>query len=441
MTTRPGRLPRGASILLLSLVALLTAAMRASPEAGDVILVVVDTLRAQNLSHYGYERDTSRHLARFGEDAVTYENAITPGTWTVPAHGSLFTGRLPSFHGAERVAGEKIQATPLRPEVATLAEILRERGRPAAGFVANETYVTPLLGFDRGFEPFVAKDRPAGDVLDTALEWLEREPAPSFLFVNLLDPHEPYDPPEPYRERFPGGDATLGTSLTELVRRDGGVTREAARHFVSLYDGEVAYADRSLGRFFDRLRELGRYDDALIVVTSDHGEMLGEHGAAGHGGLPYEELVRVPLLVKYPRSRDAGRRVPRRVSTLGVFPTILAELGIDPPSNIEGVPLDEPHRVWVEDVNFVGERVTVGYDGDRKIVYVTQNPYGALPSATLFDLGRDPGEDEPAGGFAEVGRDEALVDLATRPRPANPLSAPPVEPARRRKLRALGYVE
>jgi arylsulfatase A-like enzyme len=404
----------------------------------DAILVVIDTLRAKNLSQLGYSRNTSPALVSFARDAVTYENAISPGTWTVPAHASMFTGRLPSFHGAERVADERVLATPINPGLPILAEILRKDGWITGGFVANSTYLTRSLGFSRGFEKYVGDDRTANQLLPEALDWFRSQPSPAFLFVNVLDPHEPYEPPNPYDTVFAGRNDSFGNKMTDLFWAGTHFTPEMRAHFRSQYDGEVAFTDQQLDQFFAGLRALGRYDDALIIVTSDHGELLGEHGQAGHGGTPFEELMQVPLVIKYPGSRNAGERVSRRVSTLSLFATILNRLGIQIPRDTQSFPVERPQAVWIEDISFAGDRVTVAYEDRWKLVHNVRS--GGETWSRLYDLTDDPTEDnplDPQGLPALLSTVEAHRAL---PRPANDSKPPVIDPEQERKLRLLGYL-
>lgn len=431
--------------LLLAAIALVTSATTCA-RSGDerpthVILVVVDTLRAQNLSLYGYERSTSPQLERFARDAVTYEMAISPGTWTVPAHGSLFTGLWPSFHGAERVPGNRILATPINPRTRTLAEILQEHSFRTGAFIGNATYVTAALGFDRGFDTFETRlgDNRAPHIATAALAWLARSPKPAFVFMNILDPHEPYDPPPPFGTRFPGRNPDHGTYLTEKVRAGEKVTPGMRAHFLSQYDGEIAFTDEALEQFFAGLHAAGQYDRALIIVTSDHGEFLGEHGLAGHGNATYEPLLHVPLVVKFPGNRRGGERVERRVSTLGVFATILRNVAVPMPEGVQSVPLDDPHPVWLEEIDFSGARVIVGYDDRWKIVRSIDS--GAARTS-LWDLAADPDEAKPISDDAAASELRTRLDtFAALPRPSNAASPPVIDPERERELRALGYVE
>lgn len=439
---RPKPRPRAPRLALLCALALAIAACeRERPTVPrDVILLVVDTLRARNLSLHGYARRTSPNLEAFARDAVTYEHAVTPGTWTVPAHASLFTGLLPSFHGAERVPGDRILAMPINPELTTLAELLRAHGFTTGGFVANSTYLSRLFGFDRGFDHYLEDFHfvRAELMLSRSLDWLAKTPGKAFLFINLLDPHEPFEPPPPYDERFPGRDDRFGTMPTKLVyERKEKVTPAAVAHFTSQYDGEVAYTDHALGEFFARLEELGRYDSALLIVTSDHGELLGEHGLVGHGLDPLEPLVHVPLLVKYPGSRG-GTRVARRVSTLGVFATILASVGVAPPPGVQAVPLEQEHPVYLEDIDAAGRRVRVAYEGERKLVVSER---AGERQVALYDLAADPDETKPQSSVAGAEALAARLDaFAAEPRPENLAQRPVIDAEREARLRALGYV-
>ena len=401
----------------------------------DAVLIVIDTLRADHLSLYGYERPTTPELEAFARDAVTYERAISPGTWTVPSHGSLFTGRWPSFHGAERVPGERMLVTPLRPEVPTLAERLRARGLHTAAFVGNSTYVAAMFGFARGFDEFVADGLNGPRTLRAAVvPWLRRASEPFFLFVNVLDPHEPYEPPAPFDALFPGKQARFGTMLSEVANAGTPLNAEMLAHFRSQYDGEIALADDVVGDVLATLKETGRYERALIVVTSDHGELLGEHGLAGHGMAPYEPEVHVPLLVKYPGKARAGERVARPVSTMAVFATILRHAGIAPDGDVQSRPLDEPHPVWVEDIDSGGARVRVGYDGTLKLVR-------SADADAVYDLAADPAESRRLDAAAAGALRSAMDAFSALPRPENLARPPALDPEREAQLRALGYVE
>jgi membrane-anchored protein YejM (alkaline phosphatase superfamily) len=440
MSRRPTRTVVHATALI-AVVAIAVGACVARPPSrpADVVLIVIDTLRADHVSLYGYPRRTAPALEAFARDAVTYDDAISPGTWTVPSHAAIFTGRWPSFAGAERVAGDHNLAMPINDAAPTLAELLSRSQFHTAAFVANTAYVARALGFARGFDEFADWNLSTANRLERAFRlWLPTRNDRVFVFMNILDPHEPYDPPGAYKRLFPGRVRSYGTIMTDLVDRGTPVTPELQAHFVSQYDGEVAFTDHVLGEIFDDLKRAHRYDSALVIVTSDHGELLGEHGVAGHGGAPYEPLVHVPLIVKLPGNARAGERVARRVSTLGIFQTILSTVGVAAPPGTQSQALDTEHAVWVEDVSAAGERVRVGYEGPLKLVTVTSD---TGVRTALYDLGADATEERPAkDGNGAAGLRTAVASFAAVDRPVNTAPVAAVDPEREWKLRALGYI-
>jgi arylsulfatase A-like enzyme len=262
-----------------------------------------------------------------------------------------------------------------------------------------------------------------------------------FLFVNFLDPHEPFEPPPPLDAMFPKKHPELGAWITRAIYEDRRpVTTELIEHFTSQYDGEIVFVDRSLQSLFDALKAARRWDDALVIVTSDHGELFGEHALGGHGLMPLEPLVHVPLLVKYPYARRAGEVVERRVSTRAIFGSILAAVGVPQPPGVDAPLLDEPHDVWVEHRNEAGVRERAGYDGTLKVIQYLEPDGERLD---VFDLAVDPGEEHALpeqGGEAARSLRERLAGFGALPRPVNAQQAPVVDPVREQQLRHLGYV-
>jgi arylsulfatase A-like enzyme len=394
--TRDERRPRcGAPAALIALAALLgcrSGGTDARPR--DIVLVVFDALRADRLALLGAPRTAAPHADRLGDDAVVYERATSPATWCVPAQASLLTGRWPSYHGAERV-GAGPAAQPIDPAAPTLAELLRPRVKRSAAFVGLRDELLPRYGFARGFDEFRAEPElgAAGELGRAAVRWLEQNPEPAFLLVALPAPR---------------------------VRDGWGVGPQAAADAAAgaaRYDEDVAAADDALGSIVAALKAQGRYDDALVVVTSDHGLLLGEHALTGAGHAPFEPEIRVPLLVKYPHGRRAAERVPRRVSTLGVFATVLAETGVALPAGAQSRELDELHPVWVEDLDASGRRMRAGYDGpDIKLIAVSDR---TNELACSFDLSTDPGEARGACAPDAAPLRVAMGSFSRRPRPSN----------------------
>lgn len=322
----------------------------------DVVLIVMDTTRRDRLSLYGHDRPTTPALERLAERGRVYDDAWSLAPWTPPSHATLFTGLLPAEHG---VRGERVP--PFPEDVASLPGTLRSAGYRTAGFVANpnlfgrgwsrgfdvyappwfegpHTFVAWLNRLLTGGRPAWLDDGTTERVLDRARRWWRRhDDAPRFLFLNLIDPHDPYHPPEPERARF----------LPELSREEAlavpqdprsyavspGVPPEARRVIAALYDAEIAGLDRRLGDFFDWLAARGELDRSLVVVTSDHGERLGERGMLGHLLRMDQHLLRVPLLLRFPLRVEPGR-VAERVQLDAVPGEILALAGVEAPGRL-----------------------------------------------------------------------------------------------------------
>jgi arylsulfatase A-like enzyme len=414
----------------------------------DVLLIVLDTVRADHLSVYGYERRTSPALEALARDGVLYRRAIAPGTWSVPSHASLFTGVLPSVHGANR-AGDKMSSPiyALSRQAPTLTQRMREANYRTRAFVGNHGYLDPVFGFARDFDRYDREHmRPAGRLAERTIDWLRRRRGRSvYLFINIMDAHAPYEPQPPYDRMFPG---RLDRPVERNPWRAALLSKhlpspEEMEHYRSQYDGEIRYIDDRLAEIFAALKELGRYDNALIVVTADHGESFGEHGTLGHGGFPYDDQVHVPLIVKYPGNSRRGV-VDEPVSLIDVAPTILAQLGL-PPLGPGQTPLWE-HRDLVVSEQIAGDSVErAAYDASGHVLTETVGPNGAR-DLRLYDLRTDPGEEhpldpqaDPAGRRLDAGLRALLAGLPHLPR--GELVHPESDRKLQRRLRALGYVE
>ncbi|HEY3174489.1 MAG TPA: sulfatase [Candidatus Polarisedimenticolia bacterium] len=309
----------------------------------NVILILADTLRADHLSLYGYERPTSPELSRFARSGVTFTNAIVAKTKTSPSVASLFTGAWPYTHGIVTCR------TTLPGDLTTLAEILKARGFSTHSIVANSN-VGAAFGFDQGFESVdeIWADPNLSDargVTDHALSWLkarrDSQPGrPFFLYVHYIDPHAPYSPPLPFSEMFVDdpfsrrhagikvglGDDSIG-SIRPSVRLPERATDVG--YYISRYDGEIAYLDHHLGRLLASVSEMGLAGDTLVIFTADHGEALSEHEVFfSHGEFSYEDNARVPLMMALPGRLAAGATVSEVIEIAGVAPTVLASLGL-----------------------------------------------------------------------------------------------------------------
>jgi arylsulfatase A-like enzyme len=414
----------------------------------DVLLIVLDTVRADHLSADGYERPTSPALEALARDGVLYRRAIAPGTWSVPSHASLLTGVLPSVHGANRAddrVGGPIYA--LSREAPTLTQRMREANYRTRAFVGNHGYLDPVFGFARDFDRYDRENmRPAGRLAERTIDWLRRRRGRSvFVFINIMDAHAPYEPPPPYDRMFPG---RLDVPVERHPWRAALLSKhlpspEVMGHYRSQYDGEIRYIDDRLAEIFGTLKDLGRYDNALIVVTADHGEAFGEHDTLGHGGFPYDEVVHVPLIVKYPGNARCGV-VDEPVSLIDVPATVLAQLGL-PPLGPGQKPLWERRDLVVSE-QIAGDAVQrAAYDGSGHVLAETVGADGAH-DLRLYDLRADPGEEhpldpraDPAGRRLDAGLQALLAGLPRLSR--GPLVNPESDQKLLKRLRALGYAE
>ncbi len=315
----------------------------------NVIVYLVDTLRADRLGCYGYGRPVSPHLDRFAEEATLFETAVAQAPWTRPAVASILTGLGPLAHGV-RTVHDRLPAT-----AETLAERLHGAGYRTAAFSTNWN-VSTVTGFAQGFDDFLffPQEPDSGSVNRRVLGWLDRNPGrePFFLYIHTLDPHAPYEPPADLREQLAPGLRPKAGTLEDLRRLYSSRGKRRARMIEEvsrLYDAEVAANDRSFGALLEALRERKLYDETLIVFVSDHGEELGEHGGLGHAHSLYADQLNIPLVVK-PASRAAGRsagtsagkRTSRLAQQLDLVPTILAAAGLPRAEGLPGADLFAP---------------------------------------------------------------------------------------------------
>ncbi len=425
--SRRGGARRGAAAALLAAgLCLLASDCRGRGELvfprAPVVLISVDTLRADHLPAYGYRAVATPNLDALRADAVLYENAYSHVPLTLPSHVSLFTGLLPPQNGVRDNLGYA-----LAPGPPTIASFLRERGY-ATGAAVSSIVLSHATGISRGFDFYednieptkvsqsISRVQRRGDGTEALLsEWVGAHSGGSFFaFLHLFEPHSPYEPPEPYLSRYENP-----------------------------YDGEIACADEIIGRFLGFLKERELYDRAVIVFLSDHGEGLNEHGEDEHGVLLYREEIRVPLLVKLPRSRRRGETVRAPVALVDVFPTVARVLGLPPPPGLAGTPLTEPllaasaapaRRVYSETLY---PRLHLGWSELSSLVD-DRNHYIESPRPELYDIVADPGEKQDLSADLPPAFRSMRAELLRMPRL---LQAPgSSDPEQVRKLAALGYI-
>ena len=393
----------GRAILLLAL----SAACASRPTPQGIVLVTLDTTRADRLSPYGYADASMPGLDRLAREGVVFDRASTVATVTLPAHASLFTGLLPPRHGVRENTGG-----PLEPGFQTLAETLAAAGFRTGAFVGSSVLDVDR-GLGQGFEVYKgvqhARQRPAAAVVTEAIDWLETTGnSPFLLWTHLYDPHLPHEAPEPF----------------------------ASRH--EPYVAEIAYADSQLVRLLSALEQHPLLERAVVIVLADHGESLGEHGERDHGVFVYESVLRVPFIVRAPGY--PARRVASLVSVVDVLPTILDLAGLPTPPG-DGVSLEGLMRGASTEREAYAESVLPARFGWAPLFALRSGRYKLIeaPHAELYDLRVDPFEernilvDRPAVAGAMQHR------LRTLRRGAVPLPTR-ADPNLVARLAALGYV-
>jgi arylsulfatase A-like enzyme len=414
-----------------------------------VVLVSIDTLVPGHLGCYGYDRPTSPRLDAVAKAGVLFERATSPAPWTLPAHTSLLTGLYPRHHGVRNYDAK------LSADVATLASVLAAHGFKTAA-VVNSQNLSPLYGLDRGFQDYeyvqeeVGRRAPSRTIVDRAIGWLAKHrDDPGFLFVHTYDVHSDYKSLPRYEQLFvrPYDGPADGTTAQLLRARNGQVRFDQAdiRHLLDLYDAGIRQTDDELGRLLDAI---GPGDDTLLIVLSDHGEEFAQHGGFLHGRTEYEELVRVPLIMRG-GGAPAGVRVPTTVSLIDVMPTILAAVGVPPPGPLDGVDLAP---TWRGDAAAIGERylfheadhnnvepdVTFAVRHDRDKLHFNR----LTGNVMLFDLGTDPGEhhDVSAAHPDLTAELRARLDAFRAEASSAGAGAVTLTPEQVERLKSLGYV-
>jgi len=306
----------------------------------NIVLIVMDTARQDRLSCYGYDRDTSPRLRELATESTVFDRAYSTSSWTSPSHASLFTGLYPASHGVTQ------ENWRMSRELVTLAEVLSERGYETLGIVEN-SILSSEHGFHQGFADYhvtnqiqrmldnagaTGRSETGNHATDLFLRNLrEREPQnPFFVFVNLIAPHQPYDSSKQFMGEFvTDGDVELfGNMWPEYYLGEKEFAPEELRHLNELYDAELLYTDHLVGLMVDGLMESGYWDDTVFIVTSDHGENIGDHGHMDHVFSLYETTVRVPLLIHDAARPGAGTVDDRPVSLVDIFPTLLEVAGV-----------------------------------------------------------------------------------------------------------------
>jgi len=459
------RSPRLRACLLFAAPAIALAAAgcdRAREDLPNVLLVTWDTTRADHLSCYGHERETTPHLDRLAQDAVRYTHCYAVTSWTLPAHASLFTGKFPSAHGAmyddegplELTQGIKgnpawsaYKARPLSDKEVTLAQVMRQGGY-ATGAVVAGPWMKRVFGLDVGFDEYDDQNfvdlgarggelngRPGEDVTRAAIDFVERHAdGPFFLFLNYYDPHGPLLPQEAFLKRFWKGPRPKQPTVEFQLAQ---------------YDAEIAYTDHHFGRLLQHLRERGLYEDMWIVVTADHGELMGDHGMWGHGNSLSQAEVHVPLIVKEPGAARPRGTDDTIVQQVDVMPLLLGRIGLPFPPNMQGVaPPARGHPIVAEvyPLPFMGQGKDARQQGDWRVLFHEgyKFAWSSHGHHQLFELGADPTEAENllAREPERAARMEAALTkyIEGLPEPGELGDVGEVDPETLELLKGLGYI-
>ena len=418
------------------------------PGRPNIVLYLIDTLRADHVGAYGYDRPTAPILDRLAADGVLFEFTYAQDSRTLGSVPSLLTSLHTTSHGVIRF-GRRIGH-----EVTTLAELLRRAGYQTASFITNIN-AGEMAGLHRGFQHYhdaIAsyEDREARRSLPEKafFDWLDsRGDAPFFAYVHTSEPHRPYIPPPPYDTMFnPGYRGRITGYFGDENGYGTASTPEAIEQVVALYDGEVRFADAALGRLLEGLEQRGLRESTVIILTADHGEELADRGGWNHGHTAYDELLRVPLVFSGERWLPSGRRVEQPAQLVDVAPTILELVGLPREPAFEGQSLLS--LIEGRDRDYFETRpvcaVTTMEPSKKALIHegwkLILHEDGA---AELYHLARDSRElrDLATSEGDRVHRMIERLESLTRPqRTPQPIEGSPTEEERQR-LRALGYVK
>jgi arylsulfatase A-like enzyme len=423
----------------------------------NVFIYMIDTLRPDHLGIYGYSRPTSPHIDAFARDATLFLDAVAQTSWTRPAVASIFTGLYPPSHGVVRADRA------LAEDLASLPEVLQGLGYQTWGIITNGN-VAPAFGFGRGFDRYdymhegqpVEMHQLSDRVNERLFGWLDarEQDDPLLVYLHTTDPHSPYTPRSPYREKLAGAVRDPEAGSRPFMRRLqlGEAPAPGTQKMVSaLYDAEIAFNDASFGAFVAKLKELGLYQGSLIILLSDHGEAFAEHGSWQHGSTLYEEVVAIPLLIKFPNGVGRGAVVTTTARQVDVLPTILDVLQSAQPPGLEGRSLlpeadgGGVPRTPVTAFSYLTRRRgewESASQGRRKLIRTTAAADGS-EHVRLFELGSDPSERVDVAPQRPVWRGfllSQLRHLESLSRREEEAPGAEITPELRERLEALGYM-
>ena len=451
----------------------------------NVIFILIDALRADHLPMYGYSRQTAPNLSHFSRQGIIFTRMYAPAPWTKPSIATIFSSLYPAVH---KVTNDRDFFS---DSVTTLPEVLRAAGYKTFAVSANG-YVSPTFGYAQGFDEFrvwktkstfriTMMGRLAEDVLgskrlgrmlgerveivpqadaitDITLRWVSQgRTEPFFLYIHYIDPHDPYRPPSPYDRAFDfRRDPPMragGVDPLKLIPK--GQDREKIGRTLDQYDGEILYTDSQVDRLLKGLRETGVLDNALVIVTADHGEEFFEHGQDLHSKTVYEELLHVPFIMSWPGRMSAGVSYEGMVGNIDIMPTILSLVGIEPPAGIQGINLtpqlarptdSRPKRNLFAQVNNNNFSLEMVRDERYKLIRHIRGPQQGLEE--FYDLEQDPLERANIAPRAKAEMAALRKDLDAfnkfASQPVTHIRAEQVQKLDRdteKALRSLGYIK
>jgi arylsulfatase A-like enzyme len=430
----------------------------AKPATGpNIILLTIDTLRADHLSCYGYRRNTSPFIDKLAGEGFVFQNAYSTAPWTAPSMASIFTALYPREHGVMHghvAGGEIAEQEALSPDLITLPVALKKAGYRTYGITANG-HLSKSKGFARGFDFFSLdwfEKCPVPHITATRLKGELALPGAFFLWIHYFDPHAPYNAREPWIRTYAGDmeecNRWAGVQVRELRSRISEIRKNAPAGpaLADLYDSEINYVDQYVQKLFEEVLPPG--DNSIVVVTSDHGEEFLEHNYIGHGQTLYEEVVHVPLIIRVPGGRGAPMAIDRPVSNKDIFPTVLDLAGVHIADRIPGTSLApwmtrgsaaDYGPVYLEldrGRNWKGVR-----SGDWKFFCKGQNS----GKCSLFNLVEDPGEtvNMEKQNTSVADKLHALLKnwIQSKPAARAPTSRQKLDRDQVEKLRSLGYLK
>ena len=406
------------------------------------MLISIDTLRADHLGSYGYPRATSPEIDDFADTATLFTTTIAPGSSTLISHASMMTSLLTFQHGA-RVR----PAVPLADEAVTLAEVLQDAGYQTAAFAAGGQ-LDPVYGLTQGFDVYDSQSgRDFEETVDASMAWLDEEPRGKFfLFMHTYEVHAPYTPHDRYWELLGVDEGTglpvhISAEKIDELNATGSngqpsFTDADARHLARAYDAEIRSVDDAFARLLRELQRRGVYEELLLILTSDHGEEFGEHGRVGHhSGSGFDEILRVPLIIRFPRGAFSSTRVDSQVRTIDIAPTILDVVARAQPPSFIGSPL-------VDVVTGEDQTLRIAISEARTGVFAIRTERWKYLAEELYALRSDPMERQDLAPFFPAVRtwmefQQGMLDALPRLGSTGSIE---LSEDMLRELRALGYI-